>query len=61
MVKKAYALCSLIFMLFGACATYQPPPSLYIDNLPQSIVTDLSLEERIVVEEAWRSLKQGNE
>jgi Tfp pilus assembly protein PilF len=60
-VKKAYALCFMIFMLFGACATYQPPPpSFYIDNLPQSIVTDLSLDERIVVEEAWRSLKQGN-
>jgi Tfp pilus assembly protein PilF len=32
---------------------------LYIDNLPQSIVTGLSLDERIAIEEAWRSLKQG--
>jgi len=50
----------MLIMLWGACATYQPPPlNLYIDNLPQSIVTGLSLDERIVVEEAWRSLKQG--
>lgn len=45
----------------GACATYQPPSlNLYVDNLPQSIVTELSLDERIAVEEAWKSLKQGN-
>jgi Tfp pilus assembly protein PilF len=50
----------MIVLLLGACATYQPPPpSLYIDNLPQSIVTELSLDERIVIEEAWRSLKEG--
>jgi Tfp pilus assembly protein PilF len=50
----------MIVLLLAACATYQPPPpSLYIDNLPQSVVTELSLDERIVIEEAWRSLKQG--
>lgn len=61
MVRKAYAFCILVMLLFGACATYQPPSiSLYVDNLPQSIVTELSLDERILIEEAWRSLKQGN-
>lgn len=61
MVRKAYAFYFLVILLLGACATYQPPSiSLYVDNLPQSIVTELSLDERIVVEEAWRSLKQGN-
>ena len=60
MVRKSYALCFMIVLLLGACATYQPPPpSLYIDSLPQSIVTGLSLDERIFIEEAWRSLKQG--
>jgi len=60
-VRKAYALCFLIILMLGACATYQPPSlNLYIDNLPQSIVTGLSLDERIAIEEAWRSLKQGN-
>jgi len=59
-VRKAYALCFMIALLLGACATYQPPPpSLYIDSLPQSIVTELSLDERIVIEEAWRGLKEG--
>jgi Tfp pilus assembly protein PilF len=61
LVRKAYAFCFLIILLLGACATYQPPSiSLYVDTLPQSIVTELSLDERIVIEEAWRSLKQGN-
>ena len=59
-MKRTYALFSLTILLLGACATYQPPPpSLYIDNLPQTIVTRLSLDERIVIEDAWRSLKQG--
>lgn len=60
-MRRAYALVFTMILLMGACATYQPPPpSFYIDNLPQSIVTELSLDERIVIEEAWRSLKQGN-
>lgn len=59
-MRRAYALFFLMILLLGACATYQPPPpSFYIDNLPQSIVTGLSLDERIVIEDAWRSLKQG--
>jgi Tfp pilus assembly protein PilF len=59
-VRKPYTFVLVMILLMGACATYQPPsPSLYIDNLPQSIVTELSLDERIAVEEAWRSLKQG--
>jgi Tfp pilus assembly protein PilF len=61
LVRKAYAFVFVSMLLLGACATYQPPaPVLYIDNLPQYIVTELSLDERIVIEEAWRSLKQGN-
>ncbi len=48
------------FILSWSCATYQPPPpSLYIGELPQYIVTDLSLDERILTEEAWNNLKQG--
>lgn len=48
------------FVFFWSCATYKPPPpSLYIGDLPQSIVTDLSLDERIITEEAWGNLKQG--
>lgn len=59
MVKKVFAI-SLFFFFLWSCATYQPPPpSLYIGNLPQNIVTDLSLDERILTEEAWSNLKQG--
>jgi len=51
----------LISLLCWSCATYQPPPpSLYTGDLPQSIVTDLSLDERILVEDAWKSIKVGN-
>lgn len=50
----------MVFIFFLSCATYQPPPpSLYIGDLPQSVVTDLTLDERILTEEAWGHLKQG--
>lgn len=59
MVKK-FLIILLFFSLFWSCATYQPPPpSLYVGNLPQTIVTELSLDDRILTEEAWTNLKQG--
>ena len=43
-----------------SCATTQaPPPSFHIGNLSPSTVAELSLEERILAEEAWDNLKQG--
>jgi len=58
-VKKAF-LVFFLFSLLWSCATFPPPPpSLYIDSLPASLVTSLSLEERIAAEEAWSNLKQG--
>lgn len=58
-MKKVLVIFSYL-ILFWSCATYQPPPpSLYIGNLPQSFVTHLSLDERILTEEAWSNLKQG--
>ena len=58
-MKKAYKII-LLFALFWSCATRQAlTPSLYIGNLPPSIVSELSLEERILAEEAWNNLKQG--
>jgi len=60
-VKKAFSLGLLLAFFLGACATYQPPPpTLYVGSLPPSIVTELSLDERINIEDAWNSLKQGN-
>lgn len=59
MVKKAFKT-FLLFIFFWSCATYQPPPpSLYIESLPASIVAEFSLEERILAEEAWETLNQG--
>lgn len=59
MVRKAI-LILLFFFLAWSCATYQPPPpSLFIGNLPQAIVAELSLDERILTEEAWENLRQG--
>jgi len=59
-LKRTFYVFLLFTLLFCSCATYQPPPpSLYIDNLPQSIVSELSLDERILVEDAWKNLKQG--
>ncbi len=51
----------LMSLFYCSCATYQPPPpNLYTGELPQSIVTDLSLDERILVEDAWKSIRVGN-
>lgn len=59
MVKKALIIL-FFFTLVWSCATYQPPPpSLYVGNLPQSIVSELSLDERILTEEAWDHLREG--
>ena len=59
MVKKA---CLLFFfsLLVAACATIPPPPpSFYFENLPQSLTTAMTLEERILAEEAWDFIRQG--
>jgi Tfp pilus assembly protein PilF len=59
LVRKAI-LILLFFLLAWSCATYQPPPpSLFIGNLPQAVVAELSLDERILTEEAWENLRQG--
>lgn len=59
MLKKAFSLIiTVIFIL--SCATYQPtPPSFYLDSPPPSIVANLSLDERLQTEEAWRSIREG--
>jgi Tfp pilus assembly protein PilF len=59
LVKKA---CLLLFLslLVAACATIPPPPpSFYFENLPQSLTTAMTLEERILAEEAWDYIRQG--
>jgi Tfp pilus assembly protein PilF len=46
--------------ILWSCATYQPPPpSFYIGELPPSAVAELSLDHRILVEDAWRYIQEG--
>jgi len=60
-VKKTAAVLVLTMVAFWSCATYQTSsPALYIGELPASSVAELSLDERIQVEEAWAQLRNGN-
>lgn len=60
MRKHIFSL-TLIAVVLGACATYQPPPpTLYIGDLPASETADLSLDNRITIEDAWALLRKGN-
>lgn len=59
MKKACFTL--FLFILSWSCVTFKPqPPFLYLESLPPVIVAELSLEERIAIEEAWKNLKQGN-
>ncbi len=59
MVKKACLFLPLS-LLATACATIPPPPpSFYFENLPQSLTTAMTLEERILAEEVWAFIRQG--
>lgn len=59
MVIKAVRLGALSILLASCVTVAPPPPNLYIESLPQSLVTPLTLEERIQMSEAWESVKQG--
>ena len=60
MVKKSLLVLILVSLPW-ACATFQPqPPSFYIEDLPQSVTTQMSLEQRIAADEAWKYLKMGD-
>jgi Tfp pilus assembly protein PilF len=51
----------LLLVWVWSCVSYQPvKPSLYIEDLPQTIVTELTLDNRIITEEAWKKLRQDN-
>ena len=60
-MKKTLIAATGLALVYVSCATYQPPPpSFYLDDLPPFFVTQLSLDERIITEEAWKSLRAGN-
>ncbi len=61
MVKNFKLPISVLMLMLWSCATYQPPPpSLHIENLPPHEVSRLTLDERLTLEDAWQSMKQGN-
>ncbi len=60
MVKKVIPVFVSLVCLCWSCATYSPPsPTLYVEQLPQSVIAEMSLEERILTEEAWANLAKG--
>ncbi|MCJ7579865.1 MAG: S-layer homology domain-containing protein [Candidatus Aminicenantes bacterium] len=61
MVKKAIPVYLVLTFLCWSCSTYSPPSlTLYVEQLPQSVIGEMSLEERILTEEAWKNLGQGD-
>lgn len=59
MVRKTLLIFLLMISLWFCATTKVPSASVHIGNLPSSIVSELSLDERILAEEAWDDLKQG--
>ena len=58
-MKKA-VLIGIILFESWACVTFAPaPPSFYIESIPQSVASRLTLDQRIAADEAWTDLKQG--
>jgi Tfp pilus assembly protein PilF len=59
MVKKIFLAAGLAALAWS-CATFKPlPPAFYVEDLPQSLTTSMTLEERIAAEEAWNDLRTG--
>lgn len=54
------ALLLVFSWLAIACATVPPPPpSFYFEGLPQALTAVMTLEERLLAEEAWGYIRQG--
>lgn len=60
MVKKVFGILLPAAFFFWSCATVSPPaPAVAIGPLPAAVVSKLSLDERILTEEAWKNLREG--
>ncbi|MGD1009152.1 MAG: tetratricopeptide repeat protein [Candidatus Aminicenantales bacterium] len=58
-MKKAI-LAAIVLFGTWACATFTPaPPSFDIADIPQSVSTRLTLDQRIAADQAWADLKAG--
>jgi len=59
-VVKKISVLGLLAMGLAACATVAPPlPSLYIESPTPTYSAQLSLDDRLTVEQAWGFLRQG--
>jgi tetratricopeptide (TPR) repeat protein len=59
-VVKKLSVLGLLAMGLAACATVAPPsPSLYIESPTPAYSAQLSLDDRLTVEQAWGYLRQG--
>jgi len=59
-VVKKLSVLGLLAMGLAACATVAPPPpSLYIESPTPAYSAELSLDDRLTVEQAWDYLRQG--
>lgn len=61
MSKKAWII--LILLTAAGCATFQKsytPPSFYLEPPRPVVLTSLNLNQRLIFEEGWNSLKKGD-
>lgn len=59
MVRKISAAAAAV-ILAASCATFKPtPPSAYIEDIPASFTTLMTLDQRIASTDAWKSLREG--
>jgi tetratricopeptide (TPR) repeat protein len=60
LIKKILSLSLFGLLIFASCTTYHPqPPSFYFEPLAPDVVTNLSLEDRLLIEDAWNYIQQG--
>ncbi len=59
MIKKSLYFAFIIFVLNSCVTVRQVTPTFYLDDLPQEMIIQLTLDERIAVEDAWILLKMG--
>lgn len=58
-MKNACRVGAVSLLLWSCVTVAPPPPNLYLENLPQTLVIPLTLEERIQMADAWDLLRQG--
>jgi Tfp pilus assembly protein PilF len=58
--KKIFISLCILFLLWSCQIEQIPSPQIYTGSLPQSQVSGLSLDERIIIEEAWDDIRNGN-